>query len=437
MSRARIDPDLGSAALQAAVVLLLVLSRSDAPRPASIAVIGVGTCAYLLLSAATLRYPQRAPELRGVLTVAGMLAAAGFALRIGAGPMSAALEWTLFTVSVVVLFLCAGLGSGFRWTVGGWWAAGGLSLAAVVALVPARGPDGTRAAALLAFSAPVPVLAIALTGVAAAGAARWRSPSRSSLTVQAWSVSLPPLAVYAYTRDPAALPVVGLPLFAVLVAAQLTVLREGRRRLLAVSAAVVTSVAAGVVGLIACHPGGAFHLTGPASSRDLFGAPPGTTRAAAGTAAVILFLLLAAVLIGQVMLLFAAVVRRPGPDSHQVLPFGAGVATLLVVLLAGPIAAGTGLPVPAGLAVLPLASDGASFVIMLAGIGFLVGAAGDQRSGTPDLGQPAADRAHAAGGRGAVRAVPVVPQPETGEREAQDRAHAYPGDPRGDRRDPR
>lgn len=380
----RIDPDLGSALLQGAMVLLLVLSRSDPPLTASIAFIGVGSCAYLLLSAATLRYPERAPELRGILTTAGTLAAAGFVLRLSPDPMSAMLEWTLFTVSVVALFLSTGWAATLRWTAGAWWVAAGLSLIAVIALVPARGPDGTRAAAQLAHSAPVPVLALALTAVAAAGAVRWRSPYRLSLTVRAWVVALPPVAVYAFTRDPAALFVVGLPLFAVLVT-HLTVLREGWSRLLAVSSAVVVGVVAAVAGLIAFRPGGAFHLTGPEPARDFLGALPGTTHAVAGGAAVALLLLLAAVLIGQVTMLFGAILRRPGTDRDEVLPFAAGVTVLLVVLLAGPIAAGAGCPVPAGLAVLPLASDGASFLIVLAGAGFLFGAGSQDSTAASQL----------------------------------------------------
>ncbi|WP_030440437.1 hypothetical protein [Actinoplanes subtropicus] len=381
MSRTRIDPDVLSAALQAAVVLLLTLARSDPPRTASIAFIGVGCCAYLMLSAATLRYPERAAELRGILTVTGTLAAAGFVLRLGPDPAGALREWTLFTVGAGVLFLSTGWPAGFRWTTGGQWVAAGLTLAAAVALVPARGLDGTRAGALLAYSAPVPVLALALTALAA-GAARL-SPARFSLTAQAWVVSLPPLAVYAYTRDPGALPLVGLPLFAVLVAAHLTGLGGGWLRLLAVSTSSVLCVVAGVAGLIAFHPGGAFRLTGPASARDLLGAAPGTTGSVAGGPAVVLLLALSAVLSVQVALLFAAVVRRPERDRDEVLPFVAGVTVLLLVLLAGPGAAGAGLPVPASLAVLPIASDGASYLITLAGVGLLFGVAADRRRETP------------------------------------------------------
>ncbi|GLY97805.1 hypothetical protein Acsp02_50590 [Actinoplanes sp. NBRC 103695] len=343
----------------------------EATKPAAIAFVGIFACGYLLLFAATLRFPRRAGELRGVLLTAGTLAAVGFVVRINAGLGLAWREWTLFTVATAAFLLAAQLGERFPQTARVWWAACGVTALAAVALVAAEGPGGFRSAAQLAGAAPVPVLALGLAGLATAAAARWPEVIRRHRVYQGWGVAMPPLAVFAFTRDQGALALIGLPLLAVLVTLHLAAWRRPLRTLLPVAGAAVASVAAGAALLTTV--GGPFVRA--TRHRDLLGLPVGGTEQTAGWLSRSTLLVISAVLMLQVVALLAGVVRHD-PRAEAV-PLAAAVTVLLVVQLAGPVAAGCGVPMPASLWTLPLASDGASFLITLAGSGFLIGAGSD------------------------------------------------------------
>jgi hypothetical protein len=99
--------------------------------------------------------------------------------------------------------------------------------------------------------------------------------------------------------------------------------------------------------------------------------------------------------------------------------------------MAGPIITAAGVPVPAGLATLPLASDGMSFLITLAGIGFLFGAGG-RALRVADVRPADGHRPEAAGC--SIEAGPAIPQPEAGDVEQRDDNPDDPRDERGDRR---
>ncbi|GAA1559257.1 hypothetical protein GCM10009827_095320 [Dactylosporangium maewongense] len=381
--------DAAGAGLQALAALLLTLAWAardpDLPRVAWAAFAGVGLCGWLFLitAARSARLAATgAGELRGLLLVAMLLAQIGFVLRLSARePVVPGLEWVVFMISAL-LFLAAYEVARRPVHQMLWVATVGVLLAGSVAAVVAT-PHGVLEPRLYWRQAlPAAVLAAAVSGAVVLGCL-WRRDRVMREAVRAHVVAVPPLAVYAFTRDPGAATLVCGATAGAVFGAGRVLWRSSWTATLRPIGTGVAAVAAVTTVLWLFDPW-KVAVREPAPARDLVGVARETAGAVSladvcGRAGELVLTLLVLVFALQVGLLATRAARPDAelPDRHAfqrvwaVALGGQVLASLLAPLLVGVLR----LPAPPTLTTLPFAADGASFVVTFAALGLLFAAA--------------------------------------------------------------
>jgi hypothetical protein len=390
----RSSHDLVGAGAQAAAALLLTIAcalLTDPPAVAWTVFAWVGVCGLLfLVTAARSAQDGQAGggplELRGVLLAALLLAQLGFLLRLAGPGVAAPGREAVVFIAGALAFLGVREAGRRSWPMAVWaGVVGALLLGALIAVVLTPHPGGPR----LQWQHTLPAAVLAVSG-AGAFAGWWvlrpgRVPPEA---IRAHVVAVPPLAVYAFTRDPGAAMLTFGASTAVTAGAGLLLWRSHWTAVLRSTATGAAAAAAGGVGLRILDPFGIFTVPAAGYAHDLLGVPEvaGAVRldTAGGRFGTAMVLVLAALFAAQVLLLIARVLRRgaEGPDRGRsaflrvwaVAAGGQVLVSVLVPLLAALLAR----PGPAMLAALPFASDGASFVVTFAALGLLY-AAGEQR----------------------------------------------------------
>ncbi|GAA4259439.1 hypothetical protein GCM10022255_084050 [Dactylosporangium darangshiense] len=387
----RSPDDVAGALLQAGAALLLTLTWAvyANPSPPLIAwsvFAGVGVCSWLFLATVTrsardVGSGAGASELRGVLLVAILLTQLGFLLRLTGqkGSTAPAREWLAFLAATLVFLAVREVGRR-RVHVVAWAVLVGVLLVGSIAAViltphPNNGPrlrweDGLPAAGLAAALAG----ALALWWAMRSG----RVPPEA---IRVHVVAVPPLAVYAFTRDPgAAALTAGASAGAVIAAGRVVWGSTWWLTLRPVALGTAVAVGVGAVFRV-IDPYGIFTKPPTDAPRDLVGVWQDghgpSLGAVAGPFAVRAVILLALVFAVQVGLMLHRVLRiAPPPPGDKPGRFArvwaAALGGQLLVSVLAPLAGQIpGFSVPPSVASLPLASDGVSFMIAFVALGLL------------------------------------------------------------------
>lgn len=377
----------------AALTLTVAWAGTNTVQPPPVAwtvFVGAGLCSWLFLISAA-RSAQLAAvdgaELRGLLLVAMLLAQVGFVLRLSSRePWVAGLEWAVFLLAAL-LFLAAHEAGRRAVPIRVWAVVVGVLFAgatAAVILTPHTPhphiPQGPRL--YWQQTMPAAVLAAALAG-AIALCFVWRPEGFRREAIRAHVVAVPPLAVYAFTRDPGAAVLMCGATAGVVFAAGRLVWGMTWPATLRPLATGVTATAAVATVLRLIDPERIFSVPPVPPERDLIGvwqaegAVPLTAVGGRGAAAVLT--LLVVVFAGQVSLLVARALRpddrRTGTRAFQQVWAVALGGQVLVSLLAPLLIEAFRLPGPSTLTALPFAGDGASFVLTFAALGMTFAAA--------------------------------------------------------------
>ncbi|MBB5873101.1 hypothetical protein F4553_006535 [Allocatelliglobosispora scoriae] len=330
-------------------------------------------------------------ELRGILIMVCSLAQVGFLLRENDEGM-ALREFALFTLGTAAFVGADQLGARI---VGAWrrhWAYIflGVALAAVGALFLSQGYVGTIGGTVLG-AAPAPIVSAATVGFLAAWLGQPESP-RPPLLVQLYAVTFPSLALFAFTADLGAGVVMFVGCATVLVVAHFTTWSSAQKpwprlgRAVAVVLGGVAVLAVGALIMVKALPNGKFSAVAGPPGADLLGSPIELHRTAEllGDGRFLLVLIVL-VLVVQLVVLASRTVRNARPATVSTFPMllVVGIAAQVIVAFLAPVLGvlDSDLPVPMSMGALPVAADGASFLLTMVCVGLAFGVG----SREPDL----------------------------------------------------